>query len=88
MVRPPVSAPFAKILHGDVGFVLVVGGQDFNRLAENTPAKLGDRHLDRLDPARTEKVGVRARHVVEVADHHLVAGGGGRASGQESTQGP
>ena len=74
--------PFAELLLADVGLVLMVGGQDLDRLAEHRAAEIGDRHLDRLDAARADDVGVGPRHVVDVADHHLVRRRLSRSGGQ------
>ena len=53
----------------------MVGGQDLDRHPEHRPAEVGDRHLDGLDPAAADHVGVGARQVVDVADDHLVPRG-------------
>ena len=53
--------PFAKFLLADVRLVLMIGGHQLDRLAENGAAEIGDRHLDRLDAAGADDVGVRAR---------------------------
>ena len=78
--------PLAELLLADVGLVLVVGGEDVDRLAQHRAAELRDRHLDRLDAARADDVRVGAGHVVDVADHHLVRRGLGRSGGEERAQ--
>jgi hypothetical protein len=55
-------------LGADVGFVLMIGGQQFYPLAEGRTAEVGNRHLDCFNRSWTVSVGVGARHVVDVAD--------------------
>lgn len=65
--------PLAGLGGGDVGLVLVIGRDQFDRLAEHLVARVLDRHLDRLDAALPIDVGIQAREVGDVADLHLVA---------------
>ena len=64
--------PFAKLARADVGLVLVVGCQEFDRLAERAAAKIGDRHLDPLDRPRAVHVRIDPGQIVDVADDDLV----------------
>ena len=70
--QPVAVGPFAKLLRAEIGLVLVIGGQQFDRLTEDRAAEIGDRHLDGFDGAGTLDVGIEARHVVDVADDDLV----------------
>jgi len=60
----------------------MIGGNQFDRLAERGAAEVGDRHLDRLDRRGAVDVGINTGHVVDVADHHLVGAGMGGARPQ------
>ena len=75
--QPVAVGPFAKLLHAEVGLVLVIGGQQFDRLTERRAAEVGDRHFDRFDRPGAVDVGIEAGHVVDVADHDLAGVGKG-----------
>ena len=75
-----------NIAMAKVGLVLMIGGEDLDRLPKDGPAEVCDRHFDRLDAACAENVGVGPRHVVDVADHHLVRGGVGCAGGEKRAE--
>ena len=53
----------------------MIEGQNLDRLAKHRPAKISDRHFNRLDSTGADDVGVRSRHVVDVADHDLAIRG-------------
>ncbi len=65
--------PLARLGGGDVGLVLVVGVDQFDLLAVDRPAGVGDGHLDGLDAALAVDVGVDARHVGDEADADDIA---------------
>ena len=65
--QPVAIGPFAKLLRANIGFVLVIGGQQFYPLPEDQAAEVGDRHLDCFHRPGAVGVGVGARHVVDVA---------------------
>ncbi|MNN32456.1 hypothetical protein D3C81_1461780 [compost metagenome] len=73
-VQPLLVHPFARLGGGDVGLVLVVGGNDFDGLAQHLAAAVLDRHLDGFQAAGAVDVGVQARHVGDIADLDGVAG--------------
>src|SRR5271167_304967 len=59
---------------GNVGLVLVVGGDDLDLLAEHGRTKILDRQSCRLDRAFAAEVRVQSRHVVDHADADDIAG--------------
>ncbi len=63
--------PLARLAGGDVGLVLVVGGDQLDRHAQHLAAEIVDRHLDRHGAVLAFHVGVQARHVGDEADLHL-----------------
>jgi hypothetical protein len=65
--------PLARLVRAHVGFVLVVGKHDLDRLAQHLAAEVLDCHARRLDRARSGEIGVQTGHVVHDADFHPVA---------------
>src|SRR5690606_16663249 len=66
--------PFAGAGRGDVGLVLVVGGQQFDFLPVDLAPHVGDRHADGIGACITVDVGVYAGHVCDEADADHVVG--------------
>ncbi|MCY1538409.1 hypothetical protein D9M68_739460 [compost metagenome] len=64
--------PLARLRGGDVGLVLVVDGEQLDRLAGRLAAEVVDGHLDRQRAVLAFEVGVQARHVGDEADLDLV----------------
>jgi hypothetical protein len=60
--------PVADDRVGHIGLVLVVGGNEFNRLIADLAAGIFDRHFRRLYRAEARLVGIRTRHIAEHAD--------------------
>ena len=52
----------------DIGLVLVIGGDEFDRLAAEGAAGVLDRHLCGLDRSHAGLIRIQARHVAEDAD--------------------
>ena len=65
--------PFARFRGGDVGLVLMVGGNEFHLLAGQYHAGIGDRHLDGFRATEAVDVGIHARHVGNKTDLDGVA---------------
>ena len=80
----PGVGPFAEFLRPEIGLVLMIEGQNLNRLTERRAAEIGDRHLDPLDARGADYVRVNSGHVVDEADDDLIVGGMGRARCQKS----
>jgi hypothetical protein len=60
--------PFPRDRRGDVRFVLMVGVDHFDRLAEHFPAEILGRHPGRGHRADAGDVRIEARHVLDHAD--------------------
>ena len=58
--QPVAVGPFAKFLRAEIGLVLVIECQQFDRFTQDRPAEIGDRHLGDFDGARTLEVGIGA----------------------------
>ena len=67
-IDPVLVEPFAGDRGGDIGLVLMVGADDFDLLAVQRAAEIGDGHFDRLDRAGAGKIGIKAGHVGQHAD--------------------
>ena len=76
--------PFARDGGGNVDFLLVIGFEDLDRLAENFCAEIRDRHLGRDHRAAPADIGNDAALIAEDADDDLV-GRRLREHGQRST---
>ena len=66
--------PLAKFLRADVGLILMVRDHKLDLVAEHRSAEIRNRHLDGFNTAFANDVGIKSRHIVDVADHHLVGG--------------
>ena len=79
LTQPAVSQHIAS-LESAIGRTLFERhphGVNPTAAADELAAEIGDRHLDGLDAAFADHIGVQPGHVVDVADHDLVAGGPG-----------
>ena len=74
MSTPCGVVPLARLAGRDVGLVLVVGGDDLDRLAGDLAAEVVDRHLRRLDGALAAEIGIEAGQIRQHADLDGVAG--------------
>ncbi len=63
--------PLPRLAGGNVGLVLVVGGDQLDRHAQHLPAEIVDRHLDCHRAVLALHVRIQARHVGDEADLHL-----------------
>ena len=66
--------PLPRDLRADIGFELMIGGNDFDGLAGNLAAKVGDGHLRRRDRSLARGVRSRPRQISQHADFHDVVG--------------
>ena len=73
--------PFARLGGGDVGLVLVVRADQFDRHAQHLAAKVVDGHLNRHGTVLALHVGIQAGHVGDETDLDFVLRVDGR-SGQ------
>ena len=76
-----VVEPFPRRGRGNVRLVLVIRGNDFDRLAEYFSAEILDRHLGGGHRADAGDVRVDARHVLDHADFHDAVGNRGLVLG-------
>ncbi len=78
--------PFAGLAGSDVGLVLVVHHQHFDRLAQHLAAKVVNGHLDGSGATLAFNVGIETGHVGDVADLDLVLRMGGTHRGGQAEQ--
>ena len=69
-----IVIPVAGDIDADVGLVLVIGGDDLDRLALYLAAVIGDRHLHRGKRALAGRIGIEAGHIRQHADLDDVVG--------------
>ena len=66
--------PFARLAGRDVGLVLVIGGDQFDLLAQHLASEIIDGHLHRRDRAGAGDVGEWPRQIGDHAETHDVVG--------------
>ena len=81
MVSPSRSAHSRNFWAPRSGLFWWSDDQQLDLVAEHAAAEILDRHLGGFDAAGADHVGIEAGHVVDVADHDLVAGGVGCGGG-------
>ncbi len=62
--------PLPGNVHGNVGLVLMIGVNDFDRLPQHLAAEIRGGHLGDLDGAQAPRVGKRTAFIAENADLH------------------
>ena len=78
--------PFAKLGRADIRLVLMIDAEHRDLFAEHRAAEIGDGHVDGVDAGLAHDVRIDARHVVDIADDHLIGGGDGLGGGVQAKQ--
>ena len=84
--HPARVIPLPRDGEADIDLVLMIGDEEFDRLAQHGAAEILDRHARALRAARSRQIGVRAGLIVENADPEGFVGARGRGGGKRQKE--